>query len=181
MAPSSKTLKLFIVSAITLLSLAYILYEYSRTEDPIHDDLLSIAELKPSELKINKLEIANIPEAQQEATMAIKDTNLGRAKEVYNKILAAEPKNVEAVYGLGVVYAQEGEDLKASELLHDAFSLDVEKIKTALNDSRLENLKNSPHFQNLLRIHNISIPEMDGQINNPPLQDGKFDKDSPRP
>jgi len=173
MSSSLKILKLSIVSVILSLSIAYILFEYCRT-GPNDIDLLDIAELKTPELNLEKIDVANIPSVQVEATNAIKETNLGHAEELYNKILLVSPKNVDALYGLGVVYAQEGDDKKASEMLRDTFSIDVEKIKTALEDPRLETLKKSSNFQSLLRKYSISIPEMNGQINNPPVQEGGF-------
>jgi hypothetical protein len=109
------------------------------------------------------------PSLEQKAILAINSSKLVEAEEIYKEMLDTNPADIRAKFGLGVVSALNGENDKATEILHEVFIQEPSKIEEILNDPKLEGLRNSKHFQDLLRIHDISIPEMNTQINSPPM------------
>lgn len=106
---------------------------------------------------------------EEKAVLAINSSRLVEAEDIYKKMVEDNPENIEAKFGLGIVNALNGENDKATEIFHEVFILAPSKIEEVLDNPKLESLKNSKHFQDLLRIHDISIPEMNTQINNPPM------------
>lgn len=110
-----------------------------------------------------------IPSLEEKAISAMNSSKLVEAEGIYKNMLESNPADIKAKFGLGVVNALNGENDKATEAFHEVFSRDPSKINEVLNNPKLEGLKNSKHFQDLLRIHDISIPEMNTQINNPPM------------
>ena len=147
---SIKALKLFLVSTIIFLSVSYIIFDYSRTG--LGDlDLLNIGTTPPSRPSFNKLIHVENAVSVAEATKAIDDGNLEKAEGIYNKTLKITPNNSDALYGLAVVYALQSNETKALDKLQDAFKLSEDKIQSALQDPRLESLRSSPRFQDLLK------------------------------
>jgi Tfp pilus assembly protein PilF len=61
---------------------------------------------------------------------ADRERNLSQARQIYNEVLAAEPKNVDALMGLGEMYQVTGEQDRLSEVLNRA-------IKTHPTDAKV--------------------------------------------
>ncbi len=112
---------------------------------------------------------SEITSLEEKAISAMNSSRLVEAEDIYKSMLKSNPADIKAKFGLGVVNALNGENDKATETFHEVFILDPSKINEVLNNPKLEVLKNSKHFQDLLRIHDISIPEMNTHINNPPM------------
>src|SRR5947209_12914677 len=61
---------------------------------------------------------------------ADRERNLTQARQIYQEVLAAEPKNVEALLGLGEMYAVTGEQDRLVEMLNRA-------VKTHPTDAKV--------------------------------------------
>jgi tetratricopeptide (TPR) repeat protein len=168
-----KTKQFILVTLVLLLSGA-VVYSWKLSENG--DPSLRQAQ-RPSDRAATlendkKVPIGNAAEAEAyyvEAAQAIESTNLGKAEELYQKLLKIDANDAKASYGLAVVHALKEKPLEAVEQLHDAFRSDKGLVEKAILDPRLEPLKFDKHFQDLLRIEGVSIPEMYRQLHAAPI------------
>lgn len=72
------------------------------------------------------LQPSEIPEALNVAIQHINDGDLSQAKNVFYRILKADPREENALHLLGVVYFKEGENEKAAELIKEALDTNLQ-------------------------------------------------------
>jgi Flp pilus assembly protein TadD len=69
----------------------------------------------------------------QQAVIAFNDGQFGAAKTLFRKVLSMQPKNGQALSGLGAILAQEGKPKKAYKYLQEANLLLPNSLDILLN------------------------------------------------
>ena len=87
---------------------------------------------------------SNLPQIFRQAADWHKRDQLNEAAKFYTTILAAQPKNVEALHRLGVLRSQQGRNLEARVLLAAALKLDARSAEALSDYGNV--LQNCGHF-----------------------------------
>ena len=81
-----------------------------------------------------------------EGSQFLQQSNFKAAQESYKQTLEREPENLEAIYGLGIIYQYEKKCEEAKSYFERALSNDIAGSGKRLRASRLGAAKNKPAF-----------------------------------